>query len=333
MKTSLMTAAVAALLLAVSQGLALPWAMVEPYGDGHITPMSRDGKIDKDLEALMNFPGRVYGEHRAFSEIGDWEDAYFAGSTQEFNVFLQQYAKLNYKPLTLYVRNEPAIAKKAAVCGVREDVRYDWCFMRYIPGTKPPGEPSVSLELCIGGGIDAGKVIVPPNVDVKSGKDGPDPEVDRFVERHKRKFVRSFGIYLFKNKDLNAKDASMLMKLSLESLEEDPLIGMEDIIAYTWADRRLEVRPEVLKRLPKPGVFGIPFVFVVSDKPIYQGAIMSYISSWVYPYPTLMVDFVESGNSLTISPCYPGPSPESRKSDLRCSPAIKAALKKAGKLK
>jgi hypothetical protein len=92
------------------------------------------------------------------------------------------------------------------------------------------------------------------------------------------------------------------------------------------------VRREALSRLPKPSVWHAPFVAVADGQRIYLGAFGTMLSSSSSPVPTILVDFRDFTNSLTIDRAYPsagfasGPDP-------RPDERIRVALAELKKLK
>jgi len=180
------------LLIAICAIQASSMASTEPYPkDGRIHPLSRVSGADPALEELMNFPGRVYGDHGFFSELGDWENLYFSGDTDAFNRFLALYGKLTVRPLILTISPGKGHTSGAFGMGSKNALPCDWHYMRRLAGTKrarkltalpfyrsliplysteqAPAEPdeSVSVEVWTGGGVDVSKIKAPANVTVQ----------------------------------------------------------------------------------------------------------------------------------------------------------------------
>jgi len=158
---------------------ALCMAMTEAYGEGRITPTWRTGEKPQDIEELMNFPGRVYGDTGFFSELGQWENLYFQGSTEAFNRFLEQYSKLKLKPLGLVIHVGQPLAGALFGGKLEKEIRYDWHYVRHMPDQKEKPE-TVRVDLWLGGRVQFDKIKVPPNIELKSGG-----EIEKFIEAHK----------------------------------------------------------------------------------------------------------------------------------------------------
>lgn len=160
------------ILLAVP---AMAWEMTEPI-EGRYYPYSATSTLDKALEELGNSRGRVYAERVSWSDIGITESLYYAGDTKAFQAFLDRYTKLNYPALTITVTNESAerkpvvkVRRPRSGCDGKpveyDDVRFDWEFQHYLPGSKG-GKESVHIVLWPGR-VQLDKVRVPSNVEVR----------------------------------------------------------------------------------------------------------------------------------------------------------------------
>ena len=118
-------------------------------------------------------------------------------------------------------------------------------------------------------------------------------------------------------------------------LERDPIISDADIIAYDFSKHAMRVRPEALRRLPRPSVAGVPFVLVVNGERIYPGAFYTMSSSIPCDVPVIVVDRVEQNHTaradvLLIENAYPQTS--APKKDLRSDVRVKDALASLKKL-
>ena len=157
-------------------------AMTEPYPEGRIiAPITRGDEPPGEpalLSELMNFPGRVYGDHGFFSELGDWENLYFQGDTATLNRFLEQYSKLKFKPLWLVIHVGQPSAHAQFGGKLDKEIRYDWSYTRQIPEKKTDPE-TVWVNLWLGGQVQFDQIKVPLNLELKSGG-----EIEKFIEKH-----------------------------------------------------------------------------------------------------------------------------------------------------
>jgi hypothetical protein len=325
-------------LLLMCVGAVYSMSSVEQYGRGHIYPFANTPEIDGDLEVLMNLPGRVYGDRGFFSEIGDWENLYFEGGPRLFNKFLEQYARVKGLPLTMSIHVGRPIARQTFGAPLDSEIHYDWRFTRYTPGSKVMPGPPVNVELWLGGNVPLEEVSIPPGIEVKSGEDKPNEEIDRFLTRLGQQSLRDFGIYVLKDKTMNALNA-LKANFAWQAFEEKPLLGMDDFVWYRWKDHAFKLTPEAAKRLPSPGVCGIPFFVIVDGKRVYQGGFWTSVSSAGFPGPIIeprpVAHFEEGADRtvFTIERAYPGATEEQLRDDPRDDPAIQSAFEKAGKLR
>jgi hypothetical protein len=72
-------------------------------------------------------------------------------------------------------------------------------------------------------------------------------------------------------------------------LAPEPIISDADIISYDFSKHAMRLKPEALKRIPRPGVEGISFVVVAGGERIYLGAFYIGVSSIPYPGPVIVV--------------------------------------------
>lgn len=161
---------------------ASPWAMTEPYDKGRIYPVWRSGEqMPKDILSLMNFPGRVYGDHGFFGGNGNFENLYFRGGAQVFNRFLDQYSHLKIKSFFLTIHVGRPIVQGTFGVKPEKEIRYDWQYYRWIPDDKDQLE-TVSVDIWIGGNIRLDEIKVPANIELRSGG-----EIEKFVADHEAK--------------------------------------------------------------------------------------------------------------------------------------------------
>jgi len=124
-----------------------------------------------------------------------------------------------------------------------------------------------------------------------------------------------------------ARDPGQWKELPLSST---PVISDVDIVSYDFSKHAMRLRPEGIKRLPRPSVFGIPFVVVVNGDRIYPGAFYSGMSSIPCPLPVIVVDPARERDVLSIERAYP-PS-HAVGIDPRSDERIKSALSRLKKL-
>jgi hypothetical protein len=141
---------------------------------------------------------------------------------------------------------------------------------------------------------------------------------------------QAFSLHLLSDSGLKASDLDQQDMAFLE-LRAEPLLTESDISYYNWRRHAFSLLKESTITFPEPGVFGIPFVVVSQGQRQYLGAFWTMISSLASGEPAIVVDSVPGARTYIMEPSYPGGSPGSG-SDPRENPAIKEALKKAGKL-
>ena len=100
-----------------------------------------------------------------------------------------------------------------------------------------------------------------------------------------------------------ARDPGQWKELPLSST---PVISDVDILSYDFSKHAMRLRPEAIKRLPRPSVFGIPFVVVVNGDRIYGGAFYSSFSSVPFALPVIVVNSPDPDQGvLYIERAYP----------------------------
>ena len=120
----------------------------------------------------------------------------------------------------------------------------------------------------------------------------------------------TFAVYLIAGspdaRDL-ARNPGKWKELPLSSA---PVISDVDIVSYDFSKHAMRLRPEAIKRLPKPPVEGTPFVVVVNGERIYLGAFYTSVSSIPFVLPVIVVDSAERHQAraqgfLYIERAYP----------------------------
>src|SRR5262249_35271181 len=96
-----------------------------------------------------------------------------------------------------------------------------------------------------------------------------------------------------------------LGKLTDLALVKEPVLSDADILSYDFATHRFLVRRSALSRLPSPPVWHTPFVLVADGQRIYVGAFSTMLSSHSSPVPSILVDFRDFTNELSIDRAYP----------------------------
>jgi hypothetical protein len=145
----------------------------------------------------------------------------------------------------------------------------------------------------------------------------------------------SFGIYLIAGPVDARAFAQQQGQWKNLPLAGAPIISEADILAYDFSKHAMRLRPEALKRLPRPPVAGTPFVVVVNGERIYPGAFYTIVSSISCELPVIVVDRAEQSQAsdadvFLIERAYP-PQIASGK-DLRSDVRVRDALGKLKKL-
>jgi hypothetical protein len=145
----------------------------------------------------------------------------------------------------------------------------------------------------------------------------------------------TFGIYLLAEDraatDLQATDPATL------ALQDEPLIGLADIVSYDANNHVIELTADAYRRLmdvfPRPvRVDGIPFVVAAGGEAIYQGALWTPASSLSYDGVIIMEPMDPEGRTIGIALGYPSPIVYTG-DDPRGEARILQALEAAGKLR
>ncbi len=120
-------------------------------------------------------------------------------------------------------------------------------------------------------------------------------------------------------------------------LAKYPLISAEDIVSYDFTNHVIQLRPNVLAKIPRPTLEGTPFVLVAGGQRIYLGVFTTCTSSMQNAVPNIMVDRAmmvtnQAPDILVIDRGYPHPE-FGLGPDPRGDERIKAALAALHKLK
>jgi hypothetical protein len=73
-------------------------------------------------------------------------------------------------------------------------------------------------------------------------------------------------------------------------LASKSIVTDADIIAHDFSKHAMKLKPEALKRLPRPSTSGISFVVVVNGERIYPGAFLTLGSSISCDLPVIFID-------------------------------------------
>jgi len=141
----------------------------------------------------------------------------------------------------------------------------------------------------------------------------------------------TFGVYLI----AGSPDARTLARNPAQwkelPLSSTPVISEVDIVSYDFSKHAMSLRPEAIKRLPRPSVFGTPFVVVVNGDRIYTGAFYSSVSSVPFALPVIVVNSPDPDQGvLNIERAYP--QSHAVGVDLRSDERIRNALSSLKKL-
>jgi hypothetical protein len=142
--------------------------------------------------------------------------------------------------------------------------------------------------------------------------------------------TEGLAIYLTKDNILPSKMAD----LSHVEIDEQPIIGMNDIITYNEQTHELKITAAAFERISQleVPVEGKSFVVCVDKKPIYWGAFWTPISSISFDGVTIWKPLsLKEPFIITMELAYPAES-FYRGDDPRNNPEILESLKKADKL-
>ncbi len=145
----------------------------------------------------------------------------------------------------------------------------------------------------------------------------------------------SFSIYLLAN-EVPATELSTVDLTELE-LQKEPILSMDDIVAYSKDTHEIEVTAEAYERIQRlyslpVEVRGMPFVVCVGRDPVYAGAFWTPLSSLSFDGVVIMQPFDTDRRVIKIELGYPGWEAFTGK-DPRSDQRIMRSLEAAGKLK
>lgn len=146
---------------------------------------------------------------------------------------------------------------------------------------------------------------------------------------------KEFGIYLLRGDmptvQFQASDLDAL------ELQEEPIIGIADIVSYSQATHEMELTAEAYARVQQlfstpVDVDGLPFVVRVGRERIYGGAFWTPASSLIFKGVIIMEPFATDSHTVRLSLGYPTPEAFAG-TDPRSDARILESLEKSGKLK
>jgi hypothetical protein len=148
-------------------------------------------------------------------------------------------------------------------------------------------------------------------------------------------YAGGFSIYLVKQEP--SSDTILEADLDQLKLEEEPILSLEDIIAYTWETHEMVLTPSAYWRLAQLQTSislgtGLPFVICVGSERVYGGAFWTSYSSAVFGGIVIDVYPTEKKRPIRIQLGYPSAEWFTGE-DLRSDPRIFRSLEEAGKLK
>lgn len=313
--------------------------------------------LNRPIGQQPEWPGGVAdllnSQKPAYAYFVNFQDNfYYSGDAAAFNAFMERYGKLDGIPHTLVLHCGKGEVKELMTPKKRA---FDW-YVFVVPPMIPDGgldktspyKRYVTVNLNLGCNIQLSEIKVPGNVTVKPGK-----EIEKFIRAHEAMFPNtanppepsisnngarpapsSVSIYLAEDEKLNAIDA-LKIDLGEIKLQSMPLLTLDDLVCYSWKDHSFKLTQEAIAKLPKPQVFGVPFVLVANGQRIYLGAFWTHASSASFPNPVICTDpflLPSQGNRFIIERAYPGVTPDLPKDDPRDSALVREAFKAAGKL-
>ena len=138
------------------------------------------------------------------------------------------------------------------------------------------------------------------------------------------------------------RDVASAPEIDIRSVDGAVIVAAADILEYEWATHTMTWRPGVMNRVFQVRrnelISGSPFTVCVGGRPVYRGVFTSPISSFTQNTVVIVIGhFAEDDqgrlpHAARLQLGFPGQEWFAGK-DPRGDPAIRAALKAAGKLK
>ena len=171
MKKATFLAAAAGLILACS---TCAFSLAMEYGP---EPIVQPSSWPEGLADVLNSKSRVYGYL-----VNSQDLLYYSGDAATLNSFIKQLSELKDTPLTLVLHPGRGVTTTLME---KSAIDYDWMVAltpQWSTGPLPhtPAGAIAKIELWLGGNVALDKVVVPLNIEVKSGG-----EIEQFVAKHK----------------------------------------------------------------------------------------------------------------------------------------------------
>jgi hypothetical protein len=147
--------------------------------------------------------------------------------------------------------------------------------------------------------------------------------------------ARGFSIYLLAD-EVPASELSMVDLNDLE-LQEEPILSIDHIIAYSRETHEIELTAEGYERIQQlftlpVEVRGMPFVVCAGADRIYAGAFWTLASSVSFDGVVICEPYDRDRRVIRIGLGYPSPEAFTG-TDSRSDPRVLQSLEAAGKLK
>lgn len=147
--------------------------------------------------------------------------------------------------------------------------------------------------------------------------------------------ARGFSIYLLSD-EVPATELS-IVDLSDLHLQEEPILSIDDIIAYSRETHEIELTAEGYERIQQVfalpvRVSGMPFVVCVGADRIYAGAFWTPASSISFDGVVICEPYDRERRVIRIGLGYPSPEAFTGE-DPRSDPRVLQSLEAVGKLK
>lgn len=141
-----------------------------------------------------------------------------------------------------------------------------------------------------------------------------------------------FSIVLLEDPLLYTPDV-VDIPLDALTLDDSPVVVLANLEYYSQSTHTLHweswVTDSLRANLPAVPVYGLPFVVMADDEPIYLGSFVTSLSSESFDHPVIVLEDM-TDSSATIASGYPAGSPSNP--DPRADPRILEVLSEAGKL-
>jgi len=166
-----------ATVVVLACGAALYGLAMELPNEG---PVELGWEFPAGIADLASSRNRVHG----FMSTFGYADLWYAGDAKAFNAYLAEYARLKDLPLQLVIHPAPGSSLRQYVSEPR--AHYDWelsvkwdVALREGPKDDKAGGFAVTLHLFLSDAVTLDDIVVPANVEVKSGG-----EIEKFVAKH-----------------------------------------------------------------------------------------------------------------------------------------------------